>query len=239
MRWIAGVALLLAPLVAGGQEPAAEKPFVISFVRDSATLADTGVVREAYARIGIEVQFEGFLAAEALEAASAGQVDAELQRIGGAQRRFPSLIPVPIPINDLQAAVFSSSYQFPIRGWHSLRPYRVGIVKGILFSERGTAGMDVRVAADYPQVLRWLARGTVDVAVVPRIDGLEALRLSGLTGIHELDGVLETMFLYHYVHERHRELVPRLQAVLKQMLLDGTTRRLRDESHSRALRGGS
>jgi hypothetical protein len=239
MHWIVGLALLLAPLVAGGEELAAGKPFVISFVRDSATLADTGVVREAYARLGIEVRLEGFLAAEALAAANAGQVDAELQRIGGAQRRFPNLIQVPIPVNELQATVLSGSYDFPVRGWHSLRPYRVGIVKGILFSERGTAGMDVRVAPDYPQLLGWLADKTVDVAVVPRLDALEALRVSRLAGIQELDGVLETMFLYHYVHERHGDLVPRLQAVLKQMLLDGTTRRLRDAAHARVLGGGS
>ena len=95
----------------------------------------------------------------------------------------------------------------------------------------------VRVAEDYAQVLRWLSRDEVDVAVVPRIDGLQQLRASGLRGIEELDGVLEVMFLYHYVHESRRDLAESLRPVLKEMLLDGTTRRLGSEATAKLLEG--
>lgn len=102
---------------------------------------------------------------------SEGKVDAELQRIDGISNKYPDLVPVPIPINIIQGTVFSKKYRFPITGWHSLRPYKIGIVRGILFAEQQTVGMD---------------------------------RL-----------VLETLFLYHYVHVSRSDLVEKLEPVFR------------------------
>ena len=48
-------------------------------------------------------------------------------------------------------------------------------------------------------------------------------------------GVLETLFLYHYVHQSRADLVPDLTRTLKEMLLDGTIRRVRDQVHAQLL----
>ncbi len=232
--------LLFAVSVPAGPAPAAEPAgeVVVGFIADEAhQQAGRSVMAEAYRRIGLSATFRPYEAAAALEASRSGEVDAELNRIGGIDRSFPELIQVPIPVNVIRGVVFSRKYRFPIRSWRSLKPYRVGIIRGSLFAEQGTVGMDVRAAANSEELLRWIARDEVDVGVMPRIVGQTAIRRVGLEGIEELDGVLETLLIYHYVNERRPELAERLEPVLKAMLLDGTTRRLLDQAYVRMVGG--
>jgi len=41
---------------------------------------------------------------------------------------------------------------------------------------------------------------------------------------------LETLFLYHYVHNSRLDLVESLTPVLKQMLLNGETKRIHEQA---------
>ena len=121
----------------------------------------------------------------------------------------------------------------PVSGWHSLRPYRIGIVDGIAFAAEGTQGMTVRKYDAYETLFSALVADEIDVAVAPRINGLVSSR--DLEGIHRVGAVLETLFLYHYLHSSHADLQPMIETVLKEMLFDGTTRRLRDEAYAELL----
>jgi polar amino acid transport system substrate-binding protein len=191
--------------------------------------AGRAVIREAYSRIGVDVEFSSYSAAEAIATSNSGVVSAELQRIDGISQDYENLVQIPIPINIIQAAAFSIKYRFPISGWHSLRPYRIGIVRGIVFAERPTMGMNVSVANGYEELILMLENDEVDVGVMPRIQGLTAIHSAGNTEIIEMDGILETLFLYHYVHNSRLDLVESLTPVLKQMLLKGDTKRIREQ----------
>jgi ABC-type amino acid transport substrate-binding protein len=205
-------------------------PVVIATVGNSADVpAGRAVIREAYSRIGVEVKFSSYSAAEAIATSNSGVVTAELQRIDGISQGYENLVQVPIPINIIQGAAFSIKYRFPISGWHSLRPYRIGIVWGIVFAELPTRGMNVTMANGYEDLILMLENDQVDVIVMPRIQGLEAIHSAGITEIIEMDGVLETLFLYHYVHHSRLDLVEKLTPVLKQMLLNGETKRIHDQ----------
>ena len=124
---------------------------------------------------------------------------------------------------------------FPVTGWYSLKPYRIGIVKGILFAKEGTKGMNVVVASSYEAAMRMLDKGEIDIAVMPRISALLEMKLQNYTDIKMLGGILETMFLYHYVHRKNAALVPKLEKELKQMILNGTTQQLRQDAYDRLL----
>ena len=209
---------------------AQDSPVVIAAVSDSADVpAGRAVIREAYSRIGVEVEFRSYSAAEAIATSNSGVVTAELQRIDGISQDYENLVQVPIPINIIQGAAFSIKYRFPISGWHSLRPYRIGIVRGVVFAELPTRGMNVSLANEYEELMLMLEKDQVDVVVMPRIQGLEAIHSAGITEIIEMDGVLETLFLYHYVHNSRLDLVEKLTPVLKQMLLNGETKRIHEQ----------
>ena len=114
------------------------------------------VLREAYGRLGIDLEVRRYPGSVALEKSNAGEVDGELQRIDGITRRFQHLIQVPIPVNYIQGTVFSKQKDLDFTPWHALRPYQIGIVKGILFAERGTRGMQVKAVDTYAELIQLL-----------------------------------------------------------------------------------
>jgi ABC-type amino acid transport substrate-binding protein len=193
------------------------------------TIASGVVLREAYRRLGIEISIQHFSGAEALRQSNSGQVDGEVCRIDGASKQYTNLVQVSVPINYIQGAVFSKDPDLNLVGWHSLRPYRVGRVKGILFSERGTRGMETVVAEDYDQLIDLLDENEVDVVVAPYLNGRVAILEHPDGEDLKLNGVLESYLLYHYLHQKHRELVPAIERVLKGMVKDGTVTDMRDE----------
>jgi polar amino acid transport system substrate-binding protein len=246
MKWrITSCLVLLVFLPAKATQAIEAEPLVIAVVEGiSNSVASEAVLREAYRRLGVVVEFRPMGAVEALQASSSGAVDAELHRIDGINLEFPDLVQVPIPINYLMGAAFSIEFSFRANGWRSLQYYRIGIVEGIIFSTEGTAGFDVTVAKNYDQLFDMLSSGQVDVAVTPRINGLYMLRKHGMQNtnqenegnpIQEMEGVLETLLLYHYVHKSRSDLVPGLTEILGEMLRDGTTRRIRNQSNNKLL----
>ena len=54
--------------------------------------------------------------------------------------------------------------------------------------------------------------------------------------IKPLPGVLETMFLYHYLHLKNEHIVKALEKELKSMLLDGTTRIIKSENNKNIIK---
>ncbi len=199
--------------------------------------AAAAVLEEAYGRLGIEIEVEYLNGKLALARADSGLYDGDAQRIDGIARRFPNLIQVQVPVNYLEGVAFANRGDTDVSGWHSLRDYRVGIVKGILFAEEGIQGMEVSRAASYEQLVGLLMQNRIDLAIMPRVNGLVAIQVpkevsENRSDIQASGAVLETLFLYNYLNARHENLVPRVERVLKEMLLDGTTKRIRHQVYS-------
>ena len=197
--------------------------------------AAAAVLKEAYGRLGIDIEVNYLPGHTALLQANSGMFDGDAQRISGLERKYHNLTQLSIPVNYVQAAAFSKRRDVTVAGWYSLRPYRIGIVSGIRFAEDGTRGMDVRVADSYSDLLAWVETDEIDFAIMPLTHGLVTLQALDDSHIQQAGVVLETLFLYHYINKKHQELVPRLEKVLSRMLDDRTTKRIRDDLYSSLL----
>ncbi len=183
------------------------------------------ILNKAYNEIGYEITKSTMPGKISLESSDAGKFDGELLRIDGITKDYPHLIQIPIPVTFFQAVTFSTKYYFPVNSWYSLEPYHIGIVKGALYAEFGTQGMNVFKANSVEDLFKKLKNQEIDVAVTSKLIGqIHSIDFPEMKG---LEGILETMFLYHYVHEKNVHLIPELEKVLKRMLLDGTSRRMK------------
>lgn len=185
------------------------------------------ILQKAYNELGYEIKLTRMTSAEALAQSSSGQTDGELIRIDGISRSYPDLVQVPIPITFRQGAAYSNRYFFPVIDWYDLNPYVIGIVEGSLYAERGTRGMKVIKAKSTEELFSLLDQRKIDIAISSRITGRTYMK--SMPDLKEMEGIMETMFLYHYVHKKHAHLVPELSKVLKRMLLDGTTRKMKQQ----------
>lgn len=209
---------------------ASADPLILGAVKGSSDVnAGVAVIREAYRRLGVDIEIRWLQSSESLDLSNTGVIDGEIQRIDGISRMFENLIQVHVPVNFIQGVVFGRTDSVVVRGWHSLKPYRVGIVKGIVFAEEGTADLpDVKRFDSYEELFTGIRDGLVDVGVMPRVNGI-LLQRQGIKNVVEIPGVLEHIFLYHYLNKKHADLVPRLTRTLKDMLEDFSTQSLREQ----------
>ena len=186
-------------------------------------LAEIGenILQEAYQRIGIQVDARVLPAERALVMANTGEVDGEVLRIKGIEKNYPNLRMVPVPLVVMEGMVLTKEVTFEVTGWESLKPYTIGIVRGVKFAENGTQGMTVEAVATHEQALLKLFHGRTDVVVMPRISGLVEIGKLHLTGITMLEPPLVTIDIYHYLHKKHEQLLPQITQVLQDMKAEG------------------
>lgn len=232
VRWL-GAGLLCIAAEAHGQ--ATLHLARLENIPDQAVGAE--ILKAVYLRLGIPVDFVDMPAKRALIESSQGRVDGEVQRILAVEQEYPTLIPVRVSINYIEPAVFSKRLDFQVDGWESIRPYQIGIVRGVGSSERGTKGMPrVEAVSTMDQLMLMLASDRLDVAVNDRFSGLlVCARLHLEKSVRPLSPPLEHIPLYHFLHRRHAELVPRVEEALRQMQASGELEQLRREITERLL----
>lgn len=194
-------------------------------------LANLGkrVLTEAYQKLDVSIEFIDYPAERALSHSNSGKADGELGRIAGLNKKYPNMLLVPVPVFWLEGMVFTKEAAFEVDGWKSLKPYRIGIMRGIKFAEKGTDGMNRQVVNTIIQMFKLLEVERVDVVVETRINGLKCLQDHCISGIKPLEPPLVSKKLYHYLHKKNEILVPRISAVLKEMESQGRIHEMRKQ----------
>jgi polar amino acid transport system substrate-binding protein len=185
-----------------------------------------------YKRLGIQVEFVDMPAKRSLIESSEGRVDGEVQRILAVQEQYPTLVAVQPAFSAIEPAAFvRAGASLRVDGWKSLAPHTIGIVRGVGSSERGTQGMrSVEPVTSMENLMQSLDAGRFEVAVNDRFSGLLVIRKLGLEGkVQPLDPPLEHIPLHHFLHERHRELVPKVGQAIRAMQASGELDRLRQQ----------
>ena len=188
------------------------------------------VLRAAYKRLGIEIEVKELPARRAIVLANTGGVDGELSRISGIDKKFTSLIPVRVPINFIEGVVLSKDKPVKVDGWNSIRHMKVAIRRGVVFTEKGTKGMDVQVLNSWQSALAALQSDRADVVVIPRTLAAKILLQYEPKNIIVNEPPIVSMPLFHYLHNKRSAVVPLLERVLNEMQAEGEIERIISES---------
>jgi polar amino acid transport system substrate-binding protein len=219
---VAALALVAASLSliykpAGAQE----RLVLVTPVNTVDTVISEVITREAYRRIGIDVEIKKYPGERALRIADSGKADGEVQRIDGIAAQYPNLIQVHPAINYIEGTAFTRTKTFAINGWESLRPYRLGYIRGIKFAERNTRNMNSSSVSDYRNLFKMLSNDRFEVVVSPRLNGLFQMRQLDIRDVRELKPAIMRFDLFHYLHNKHAKLVPKISAVFSEMAASG------------------
>lgn len=184
------------------------------------------VLREAYRRIGYEMQLEKLPSLRSLAVVDAGKYDAELGRIAGMEQQYSNLRVVPTSPLSLTVAALTLKPEIVVRDWEDLRGWRVAAQRGVKVVEARTAGMDVSFATTPDAMVRMLLAGRVDVVLgspisMPAV--LAGMRQRGelAADTRLLEREFYSMPVYHYVHTRNTHLIVPLEQALLAMRKDG------------------
>ena len=186
------------------------------------------VLAEAYQRAGISLQIEKFPAKRALILSNSGKVDGEVARIKGAEKKYPNLVQVAPKICSMASRVYVKNTEIKLNGWESLQPYKIGIIRGHLYAAHGTRGMDVVSVKSNTLLFKMLDRGRVDVIIAQIPDALNTISEFKLQGIKGLDPIIASMPLYHYLHKKNIDLLPKIEQAINEMESEGRISAIED-----------
>ncbi len=196
------------------------------------------IVKAAYKKLGIPIEIVILPGKRALNESSKGRMaDGEAHRIFEIGNEYPTLIRVPTPINYIEPSVFSKKHNFTVADCTELKDYNISIVRGVKHSELCTEGMkNVFIANNSTEMLKMLDSDMVDILITAKINGLLLAKKMNMKSIYPLIPPLSRRLVYHYLHEKHRELVPKIDKIFLEMKESGELKMLRKRAFDSLLK---
>lgn len=191
------------------------------------------VLSEAFKRIGYNLVTVRLPAERALINANRGIDDGELARVGGLQKTYPNLIQVPETFLTVDMVLYSKNYpSFTVTGWDSIASHSLAIISGWKIMEQNFAKLGNRVEIiktdSAEQSFSLLEKDRVDFIAYSNWSGLAYIKEHNIKNITLLESPLARPEFYVYLHKKHKEIVPKLAAAIKEMKADGTLQALFD-----------
>lgn len=187
---------------------------------DRVSQASFQVLKEAYGRLDISVTVTHLPGKRALHSSNKGVVDGELHRVPGIEETYSNLIPIPVAVAEVPQVAFANS-EITVDGWSSLQGLRLAISLGYLLAEKNTEGMNRTMVPEWKNGFFMVESGRADVTVANLYMGLRIINEHDLKSVEPVLPPLELSPLYHYLHHRHRTLVPEITEVLESMKREG------------------
>lgn len=189
------------------------------------------LAKEAFSRLGIELEVLILPAERALINANKGIEDGNLLRIKGLEKRYPNLIRVPEKMMDSEFVGYALGDIAEKPGWGRLSNHTITFVKGWKIFESNVKDAESIVAVgDAAQMFTLLQQQRADVALYEKWQGLFLARKQGVKNYHILEPPFVTMEMFMYLNKKHSALVPKVARVLKEMKDDGTYKRIFDQT---------
>lgn len=220
--WLAALACSLAlPLRADSQADESLPPMRIGTLMQIAP--DHPVVSRvsgAYHRLGRQMVLETMpLARLKIEAAKGVLIDGNLAAAASLAEQVPELLLIPVPVYQLRLAVYTLPAQRAVRQWSDLQGLRLTYLEGMLSVQARLQHHGLAVsqsALTLSQALQYVEKGRVDAAVLPCDEAEYVLSQWPAHQVKRQLPLLEQITMYHYIHQKHQELVPALTGQLRQ-----------------------
>lgn len=188
------------------------------------------VLKEAFKRIGYDLKIIRLPSERALINANDGVEDGNFARVEGLSSIYPNLIQVPEEVTRFEFVVFCKSKDTKIRNWKGLKHFHVGIVTGWKILETNIIGTkSLTKVKDGAALFNLLKADRVEVIVYDKRQGFVLLKELGMKDIHIIEPPLAEKGMYVYLHQRHKELAPKLASVIRKMKKNGTYKKIVNE----------
>jgi ABC-type amino acid transport substrate-binding protein len=188
------------------------------------------IIEKAYKQLDIKVEFVELPGKRALAESSSGHLDGELSRIYDVGMEYPSLIRVPTPMFWFTPVAYSHLDKLDLKGPDALKKYRIGIMIGMYYTEQAANEFgQVTLIDDLQRLYQLLNRGRIDIVLDSDINGRYYMKKKGYKNVHPITPKLSRINAYHYVHEKHKALVPKLDKVFTAMKKSGELDKMRQD----------
>lgn len=217
----------------------ARETIVLANLVNFTSILSGAVLTEIYGRVGLDLTVLAMPPARASNEASVGRVDGEVNRVAGYGAAHPTLIRIDPPLCTWTVSAFhKKTDKFTIQSAIDLAPRSVGKVRGIVGAALLTSGLpDVQDVNSSKSLMQMLGADRFEVAVDGTLESefhLEQLQLKNIAVVE-----LARYALHHYLHEKHRALVPVIGKMIEKLSRSGELPRLYEKAKSDFLASGA
>lgn len=184
------------------------------------------LVKEAFARAGLNVELLTLPSERGLISAASGQTDGDINRVAGLSKEYPELVQVDESNMTYEFMAFTRRKDISVRGWDDLRELDVGFITGWKIFENNVTAKTVAKVDNPAQLFTLLEKDRVDVVLFDRWGGAYQLRQLGCTDAVVMEPPLATRDMFLYLNRQHQALAPQLAQALRDMKSDGTYDRI-------------
>jgi len=207
-----------------------QQPLIFAQINDTPDqVIGAEILKVAYQRLGIPIDILSVPGKRALIESSNGRLAGEVHRIYRVGEDYPTLVRVPTSINYIEPSVFSNNKVFSVTGCKALKDYIIGRTRGVRHAEVCTQGMaHIKVYNDSRVLMENLKLNRVELAITAKINGIIQLTKLGQHSISVLTPPLKKMPVYHYLHDQHKDLIPKIDKIFRSMLEAGELESIRN-----------
>ena len=176
---------------------------------------------QAYKNIGIDVEIIPLPAKRSLmEALHSDWVDAELGRVADAQKFLISYLKVPVPLFYADVVAISVQQGLKLTDWHQLQNHQVITLRGLVGITNRLKKHDIEFqqSTSLNQIYKMLANQRADVAILPSAFATKEVLADSVNGLEFTINKIDREPIYHFVHQRHQQLISQLTKSLTNLL---------------------
>jgi len=232
---LSGFAMLASPLPHA--EPVASERLILTTValpplgstREAPGFLEQ-VAREAFHRIGREIEVDTLPGERSLVNSESGLDDGDLMRAPGFESAYPNLVQVPEKMGDMDFMAYTTrpDIKGPIT-WNTLAQYVVGYTTGWKIFDRNVKAREVTTVRSIDSLFPLLDLQRVDLVLIDRWQGLYAARAQG-SAARLIEPPLASSPMFMYLNKKHVAIVPEVARALAAMKADGTYKKISDAS---------
>lgn len=187
------------------------------------------VAREAFRRIGVEIEVSVLPGERALMNVNAGLDDGDLLRTPAVEKDYPNLIRVTEKMMDFEFVGYALDRKLRIDGFGGLKPYAVSYTAGWKIYEQNVKDFrELTIAPSLREMFGLLKHGRAEVVLADRWQGLWEARRAGVQA-RLIEPPLARSAMFMYLNRRHAALAPKVSKALAEMKVDRTYQRIIDE----------
>lgn len=190
-------------------------------------LNDIGImlIRELYAQAGLTTQFVNLSAARSERLQHDGDIDAELVRVEGLDKIPVDMLKVPEPILEVVISAYTINPELTDAKPTTLINQRLGARHGLDISKR-YPGMQLTEVYRLKQLAYMLKHKRLDAIILSKTTSYFMIHKYGIKELRQLTPPLARFNVYHYVHKKHKSLLPTLTQALQSVKKKGRPQQL-------------
>ena len=156
-------------------------------------------------------------------------LDGDLVRRAEAIDLQSNLLKVPTSFIRGKAVAFSKNKNIIIKGWESLKPYKIAILRGYKGAEKYTRLFNPEIINTAEELFYFLHKGRADIIIYPYYAGIIHLKKLGITDIYPLSPPLDEVPIYHFLHKKHARLVPKVDKIIQQIIREDLPKKVKQQ----------